>query len=238
MILNKIKNLNPLVLIPARGGSKSIPNKNIKCLDNKPLIQYTINEAKKIFNKESICVSTDSIEIKKVVEKLGIKIPFLRPKELAKDTTPTRDVILHALKYFENKGVFYNIIILLQPTSPFRNSKHILDSFNLYNNKLDMVVSVKKSKANPYFNLYEENDKGKLFQSKKSNFIRRQDCNEVFQFNGAIYVINSKSIKEKQIHDFNEVIKFQMDEISSIDIDDMGDWVYAEYLLKYKKNDL
>src|SRR6056297_1801952 len=120
--------MNPLIIIPARGGSKGIPGKNIKELCGKPLIQYTVDAAREIFKDYEICVSTDSSEIKSVVEKLGLKVPFLRPIELATDTASTYDVLLHALNFYENKGYCSDVVILLQATSPFRTSKHIREA--------------------------------------------------------------------------------------------------------------
>ena len=117
--------MKPLIVIPARGGSKGVPRKNIKVLGDKPLIQYTIDAAKGVFDDEFICVSTDDFEIKSVVEQLGLKVPFLRPNELASDTAGTYEVLLHAISYYESKGYFPDTLILLQPTSPFRTSAHI-----------------------------------------------------------------------------------------------------------------
>ena len=146
-----------LVIIPARGGSKGLPGKNIKKLNNKPLIYYTIEAARRIFNDNQICVSTDDLEIKKLVELKGIKVPFLRPKLLATDESPTFEVITHAYQYYRDIGHTIDTIVLLQPTSPFRTAKHIEESLEIYTKECDMVVSVKETKTNPYFNLFEEN---------------------------------------------------------------------------------
>ncbi|HRZ75270.1 MAG TPA: acylneuraminate cytidylyltransferase family protein, partial [Flavobacterium sp.] len=176
--------MKPLVVIPARGGSKGIPGKNIKLLGGIPLIQYTLEAAKALFPKEIICVSTDDLEIKKCVEKLGFKVPFLRPSELATDSSGTYEVLLHAIEFYENNGYYPDTLILLQPTSPFRNSKHIEQAINLYTSEIDMVVSVKETKANPYYNLFEEDSGGFLKKSKEATFNRRQDCPAVWQYNG------------------------------------------------------
>ena len=115
----------PLVIIPARGGSKGIVNKNKKILGNKPLILYTLEAAQQVFDVNTICVSTDDIEIKNIAENAGIRVPFLRPRELALDFTGTYEVLAHALNFYERANYFPDVIILLQPTSPFRNSEHI-----------------------------------------------------------------------------------------------------------------
>ena len=228
--------MKPLIVIPARGGSKGVPRKNIKVLGDKPLIQYTIDAAKGVFDDEFICVSTDDFEIKSVVEQLGLKVPFLRPNELASDTAGTYEVLLHAISYYESKGYFPDTLILLQPTSPFRTSAHIKEALKLYQESIDMVVSVKETKANPYYILFEEDRNGYLKKTKEANFTRRQDCPKVWEYNGAIYIINVKALKEKTISQFTKVCKFEMDETSSHDIDTLLDWKIAEIILQdFKK---
>ena len=228
--------MKPLIVIPARGGSKGVPRKNIKVLGDKPLIQYTIDAAKGVFDDEFICVSTDDFEIKSVVEQLGLKVPFLRPNELASDTAGTYEVLLHAISYYESKGYFPDTLILLQPTSPFRTSAHIKEALKLYHESIDMVVSVKETKANPYYILFEEDRNGYLKKTKEANFTRRQDCPKVWEYNGAIYIINVKALKERVISQFTKVCKFEMDETSSHDIDTLLDWKIAEIILQdFKK---
>jgi CMP-N,N'-diacetyllegionaminic acid synthase len=234
-----------LFLIPARGGSKGIPNKNIINLLSKPLIGYTIEEClhiSKFYNCE-ICVSTDSNDIKKVAENFGLKVPFVRPEHLSNDTASSESVILHALDWYQSNGINFDFVVLLQPTSPLRKYNHILDAINLYlenqKNNIDMMVSVKISKANPYFNLFEENNNGMLTKSIKSSYTRRQDCPITYEYNGAIYVININSLREKGILNFDKIKKYVMDEISSLDIDEPNDLIFCENLisiLKKKEN--
>ena len=228
--------MNYLVVIPARSGSKGVKNKNIKLLRGKPLINYTIEEARKVFVDSNIYVSTDSNKIKNIVEATGLKVPFLIPKELATDTSSSREVLLHAINYYEEKNdLALDFVVLLQPTSPFRNDTNIKESLALFNKNIDMVVSVKETKSNPYFTLYEETSEGFLIKSKKGGFTRRQDIPKVWEFNGAIYIINVLSIKSKKIHEFKKVIKYEMDEIFSTDIDNKLDWLFAETLIDYLK---
>jgi N-acylneuraminate cytidylyltransferase len=224
-----------LVVIPARGGSKGVPGKNVKLLDGKPLIQYTIDAAREICDADKIIVSTDSLEIKKVVEGLGLEIPFLRPEALATDKAGTYEVLLHAIEFMEKKDFSSETLVLLQPTSPFRTSKHISEALSLYNQDIDMVASVKETSSNPYYVLKEENEAGFLETAKKGNFKTRQECPKVWELNGAIYIINVKSLKEKTISQFTKVKKYVMDEISSHDIDSILDWQLAEILLQYAK---
>lgn len=224
--------MNILTIIPARGGSKGIPHKNIKPLAGKPLIHYTIDVARQIVADEDICVSTDDVEIIHCVEDYGLKVPFVRPAELATDTAGTYEVLLHALKYYEQQGKTYDVIILLQNTSPFRTPKQVKEALALYNSNLDMVVSVKECSANPYYCVFEENTEGFLNICKgKGNIIRRQDAPKVYEYNGAIYVINPKSLKEMPLYKFTKRIKYVMDEKSSLDLDTMNDWHMAELLI-------
>lgn len=227
--------MKPLIVIPARGGSKGVPGKNIKLLHGKPLIHYTIEAARKVFDDTVIYVSTDSEDIKKISELTGLKVPFIRPEYLATDTANTRDVLLHALEEFTTKNSYKpDVVVLLQPTSPFRNETHIKEALALYKDDLDMVVSVKETESNPYYVLFEENKEGYLDPSKKGNFTRRQDCPKVWELNGAIYIINTNALIEKPISDFNKVKKYEMDASASHDIDTKLDWDIAEVLLKSK----
>ena len=223
--------MKALVIIPARRGSRGIPGKNIKLLGDKPLIQYSIDAALKVFNKEDILVSTDSKEIKVIAENCGLNVPFLRPDELATDFTSSQDVILHAIDYTQQRGQNYDTVVLLQPTSPFRNAQHIEEAIKLYDNRIEMVVSVKVSDHNPYYTLYEESDNGFLTQSKKAKFTRRQDCPNVYAYNGAIYVISIDALKTKSIAEFDKVKKYEMSELHSIDLDTPLDWDLAEIVL-------
>jgi len=221
-----------LFFIPARGGSKGIPFKNIKELGGKPLIYYSIDIARNFADDKDICVSSDSDEIINVVKKYGIDVPFVRPAHLATDESPIDDSIKHALDFYTSKGVSYDVVILLQPTSPFRKKEHVETALNKYRNDIDMVVTVFETDANPYFVLFEEDETGFIYKSKTGNFYRRQDCPKVWRLNGAVYVINTDSLKSMPIKDFKKIIKSEMEEIFSVDIDTLLDWQWAEFLLK------
>ena len=228
--------MSSLFVIPARGGSKGIPGKNIKMLGDKPLISYSIDIARSIVSDENICVSTDDQRIIKVVESLGLKIPFTRPAHLATDQAGTFEVVLHALNFFEQQGKFYESIVLLQPTSPFRTTLDVLDAMKVFDLETDMVVSVKETKSNPYFMLFEESSDGYLYPSKTGNFFRRQDVPKVYEYNGAIYVINTRSLRKyNSLRAFQKVKKYVMDEFHSLDIDQPIDWKIAEIYLEQIK---
>jgi len=221
-----------LVVIPARGGSKGIPYKNIKPLAGKPLICYSIDVARQFTADENICVTTDDDKIIEVVENYGLKVPFKRPDYLATDTCGSNEVIQHAWKFFADKGKKYDAVLLLQPTSPFRKVKFLKEAVALYDDSIDMVTSVKLSSCNPYYDGFEENSDGLLYVSKgEGNIERRQDAPCVWQQNGSIYVINPLSLMEKGLGGFTKIRKYAMDEIHSVDIDNPFDWKVAELVI-------
>ena len=225
-----------LCIIPARSGSKGLSNKNIRLLGGNPMIYYSIKIAQKIVKNEDICVSTDSTTIAKIAIKYGVDVPFLRPQELSTDIATTESVILHSLNWYLEKGKSFDVVILLQPTSPLRQEFHIKESLSEFNLDLDMVVSVKIPKSNPYFTIFEEDENSFLIQSKKGNFSRRQDCPKVYEYNGAIYIINVKSLLSKGYQNFNKIKKYIMSEEYSVDIDNEYDFENAERLLKNISN--
>lgn len=222
-----------LVIIPARGGSKGIPHKNIKPLNGKPLIYYTIDCARAICDDADICVSTDDDEIIQVVEDYGLKVPFKRPAELATDTAGTYEVLLHALNYYERQGKHYDVVMLLQNTSPFRTAEHVKEAIKLYSADVEMVVSVKECPANPYYCVFEEDANGYLHVCKgEGNIFRRQDAPKVYEYNGAIYIMNAETLKTTHMHKMQKRVKYVMDDASSFDLDTMWDWQMAEMMAK------
>lgn len=222
--------MKTLFLIPARGGSKGLPRKNIRILGDKPLINYSIDFARNFTSDSNICVSTDDQDIINCVNENGLKINFKRPKNLATDYSTTNDVINHAINYYEDIGKKYDLLVLLQPTSPFRKVQDLRNMLNSWTNNLDLLVSVKESHDSPYFNIYEENSKGFLEKSKECDVIRRQDVPKVYALNGSIYIYNINSFKKNQI---NTIKKYVMtDDINSLDIDTFFDFMICESVLK------
>jgi CMP-N,N'-diacetyllegionaminic acid synthase len=220
-----------LYVIPARGGSKGVPMKNIRLLANRPLISYTIEAAKSVADPSDICVSTDSTEIKCVAEGLGVKVPFLRPAELSSDDATSESVLIHALEYFRNEGVIYDYVVMLQPTSPLRNGVHLSEALELVDHDTEMIVSVKETQSNPYYVLYEEDSFGVLRMVKEATFTKRQDCPTVYELNGAIYIIKVSSLLSKGYKNL-ERRKYVMEDMYSIDIDTSLHFDFAELVLK------
>ena len=222
-----------LVVIPARGGSKGLPGKNVKELCGKPLIGYSIDVARAITSDDNICVSTDDKNIIDVVERYGLKVPFIRPVEYATDIATTNDVLLHALDFFEKLGKHYSKVLLLQPTSPLRKVEEVKEATALYRDDIDMVVSVTESHAPAV--LCNENEDGFIELVYNREAAARQLLPTFFEFNGAIYVINAQSLKEKGLNGFDKRVKYVMPKESSIDIDDIYDFVLAETIIQSKK---
>ena len=223
-----------LAIITARGGSKGVPGKNIKLLNGKPLINYSIDHARLLFDDQNICLSTDDESIKEVAQEHHLEVPFLRPKHLSRDDSRSYKVIQHAIEFYESKGRKYDYILLLQPTSPFRTKKQLEEATSLYSNDIDMVMSVHITDSNPYRVLYEENKIGIIEKSKKGlNITRRQDEPKVYKANGSIYIINVESIKKYQdFNDYKKIKKYVMPKVYSSDIDDIIDWYFCEMLIE------
>ena len=226
------KLFDTLFVITARGGSKGLPGKNIRNLRGKPLIAYSIDIARSFVSDEDICVSTDSQEIIDVVEKYGLKVPFVRPAELATDSASSNDVLVHAIKFFSSQGKIYKRLVLLQPTSPLRTVDDVQGALDLFRFDMDMVVSVTKSHAPAV--LCSDNSDGyvQLYFNKKA--LGRQSLPEMYEYNGAVYVINVTSLLEKGLGCFTKSVKFVMNKENSIDIDDIYDFNLVESVMKMR----
>ncbi len=222
-----------LAVIPARGGSKGIKNKNIIKLQGRHLVGYTIDVCAESSYIDEYIVSTDSEKIKDVSELYGAKVPFFRPEHLADDRAKSIDVILHALDEMEKIGGKYDIVILLQPTSPLRTSyeldKAIVD---FVKSSGESLVSVCESEKSPI--LMREINDGKLTEivNFHGNNTRRQELPTYYMLNGAIYINTVNMLKEKRCFVDEDTIPFIMDKSHSVDIDDEKDLIIAEYYLK------
>lgn len=221
-----------LFLIPARAGSKGLPGKNTKILGDKPLIRYSIDFVlDNIKANDELCISTNDDEVIRICNEAGIIIPFKRPEAFSNDEATSQNVILHALSFYSSIGKEFDAVMLLQPTSPFRLSEDFMQIVDIFSEDCEMAVSVKVTKENPYFNLFEENSNGYLVKSKSGNFTRRQDCPNVYAFNGSIYLIKVSALKNTLIGNFTSIKKVIMPEERSIDIDTILDWNLAEFYL-------
>ncbi len=242
------ENRRPIFVIPARGGSKGIPMKNIVDLCGRPLIAYSIDAAigtidmlnamlpeDRWLKTDRIIVSTDSPEIAAKAGEEGIQVPFLRPAALSTDTAGSREVILHAMDYADSRGIDYDCVVLLQPTSPFRDSGHVMEALHLFNpTDTDMVVSVCRASANPYYNCFETDAAtGYLHISKGDGLLtRRQDAPPAWEYNGAVYVISPSAIRNMPLGAFGKRIPYEMSAEDSVDIDTPLDLTVARAIME------
>ncbi len=238
MAEDNIKNKeSPILLgvIPARGGSKGIKNKNLRTVLNKPLISYTIKDAlsyKKIYKT---IVTTDSLKIADEAKKYGAEVPFIRPKRLAKDNTPMIEVLKHALMKCEQLySLKINGIVLLDPTSPVRKKENINEMIDIFlENKPDLVVAVTKSRRNPYFNMVKINKSGYARLVLKGNFVRRQDAPPIHDITNNCWIFSRQAIlRGWRIP--RKTIAYETDGLY-IDIDEEDDLKLFECFLKSQK---
>lgn len=232
--------MKPLAIIPARGGSKGIPHKNIVPLGGKPLLWHTIEAAKEAgIPTERIILSTDDLDIADSAMSAGLAVPYMRPDNLAEDNTPTRDAVLDVMDWADRRGIEYDCVVLLQPTSPLRNADDIRATMAAYSLQIDMAVTVMPSKANPYYDTYEVGADGNLHISKgPGTFTRRQDAPPCWQMNGAVYVINPDSIRRMPLGEMPQRIPVPMPADRSVDIDTPTDLMLAEALLNKPQQEI
>lgn len=230
--------MNVLAIIPARGGSKGIPMKNIRKLAGKPLIQYTIENAKKSTKINKIVVSTDNRKIAQVANSLEVDVPFLRPKKISKDSSLILDTIKHVLKFLETKSSYVpDIIILLQPTSPFRTSKLIDKSITmLTRSKATSILTVSKIRTHPFGSFWITKKYLKPFRYNFTKYYQRQKFPSLYFPTGDVYTF-WKTTLEKYDSIYGPRIKpLIINEDNTIDIDNLFDLFLSEMKLLYWNN--
>lgn len=226
-----VHNKKILALIPARGGSKGIKNKNIIDLNDLPLIAYSIRAAKASKYIDDVIVSTDSLEIQEISNRYGAETPFVRPQRYASDTATTLDVVLHSLKALEMLGRIYDILILLQPTSPLRTAEDIDRAVELFE-KTDEegVAAVSEVSDHPVLmRKVMEDGRMERFLNQNSS-IRRQDMSKMYRINGSIY-INLVSKMDKNTSFNDNPIGYIMEKSHAVDIDELVDLKVAKYYM-------
>jgi N-acylneuraminate cytidylyltransferase/CMP-N,N'-diacetyllegionaminic acid synthase len=228
------KGKNILGLIPARGGSKGLPRKNIKLLLGKPLITWTIEQVLASKYIDKIVVSTDDEEIAEVSKKYGADVPFIRPKKLAEDNAKGIDVVLHAMNWMEENDKLYDLLMLLQPTSPLRTSQDIDKAIELlFSKKAQATVSVCEIEHHPYWsNILPKNGCMKNFISREIMNKNRQELPVFYRLNGAICLAYCDYIKEQKSFFGEKTFAYIMPQEKSIDIDNEVDFKLAEILMK------
>lgn len=221
--------MNLLALVPARGGSKGIPRKNIKQIAGKPLIAWTIEAALRSRHIADVVVSTEDAEIGEVARQYGALTPFVRPAQLARDDTPGIDPVLHALSVLPG----YDAVLLLQPTSPLRATGDIDGCIAFAEaHKAPCVVSVVQSDKHPYwmYRLDEERHLQPLTDVPKA--MCRQDLPPVYLVNGALYLARTAWLQNEHAFISPETLGYEMPPDRSVDLDSPIDWKLAELLLR------
>jgi CMP-N-acetylneuraminic acid synthetase len=226
-----------ICLIAARGGSKGVPGKNIKILAGKPLIAHSIISIKKskIFSK--IIVSTDDVKIAAIAKKYGAEVPFLRPKNLAKDNSKMDDVIFHAISKLKSDGIDFDVLVNKDCTAPFIQIKDLEKSVKLIRKtKVDLVVAAYKSHLNPYFNMMELNNKGFLKFSKKSKnqITSRQSAPIVFQLTSFQTINVNQFLKYKKIY-MPKAIPYEIPIETGLMIDTKFEFELAKCMSKFEE---
>lgn len=231
---------NVLCTICARGGSKGVKNKNIKELNGKPLIAYTIEQAKDSGLFEHIVISTDSETIANVAKEYGAEVFFKRSAEMASDTAGKLDVIKDAFKRSEEHyNRTFDYLVDLDATAPLRSAEDIINSFNQFKgNDNDNLITAMPSRRSPYFNLVEQDKDGKVYLSKTLNdtIVRRQDAPKSYDMNASIYIWKREVILNENTLFLEKTGLYVMPEERSIDIDTELDYQFVEFLMKENKN--
>ena len=222
-----------IAVIPARSGSKGLKDKNIKQLNGKPLIAYSIEAAFESEQFDIVHVSTDSQYYADIAKQFGADIPFLRSAEMSSDTVSTWDSMRFVMKEYEKQGLFFDTLTVLQPTSPLRTAEDIKNAFQLfYEKKANMISSVCEMEHSPLWsNTLPEDLSMKDFEDETLAFLPRQKLPVYYRENGAIYILKTKHLFEN-VHIYkNGCFAYIMDKSHSIDLDDELDLVIAKTIL-------
>ena len=229
-----------LGVIPARGGSKGVPRKNIKILGNKPLIEYTSAIALKSNYLDTVVLSSDDDEIIEIGKKLGLDVPFKRPKNLADDSATSLSVLKHVINYFEEKKQFFDAVCLLQPTSPFRTISFLESAIQKFiNSDTDSLVSVLEvpHEYNPHWTFKESTNGHLTIATGDKNIIsRRQDLPKSYHRDGSIYITKTHVIKEQNSLYGNSIAFIESSKKTYVNIDTLQDWEKAEEMLENFNN--
>ncbi len=225
--------LRILAIVPARGGSKAIPRKNIKLFAGKPLLSWTIEAALTVSQITRVIVSTEDEEIAGVAREAGADVPFMRPAELSQDDTPGIAPVLHAIGCLPD----YDWLLLLQPTSPLRNSKDIegIISYGV-DRDASSVASVREVSDHPYWSYLLEADASlRPVCTNEGQVFRRQDLPKVYSLNGALYFAKSNWLLGNKALVNSETLGYVMPENRSVDVDTYFDWYLAEHLMRTQR---
>ena len=226
-----------LAIIPARGGSKGIPKKNIYPVAGHPLIYYSIQaakEAKEAGAVDKVIVSTDSEEIAAVARECGAEVPFIRPAELSSDKSKSADLMIHAVNFYREQGEYYDDIVLLQPTSPLRRGEDIIGAVALYDRKqgTSLVSCYREESVSEYNSYHIKDDMGVALNQDKKKRKRRQDLPELYVRNGAVYITDVQYLLAFELVISDEPVIYVMPAERSVNIDTQYDMELTEWLME------
>ncbi len=226
-----------LAIIPARSGSKGLPDKNIKIINGKPLIAWSIEAGLKSKYIDRLIVSTDSEKYAEIAKDFGAEVPFIRPDKISTDESSRKDVIKHSLDFFKNKNELYDYIVLLEPTSPLTTETDIDTGIEklLLDKSAESIVGVSLSEVshpdflvnlkNGFLNFINEN--------QKSSVIRRQDLEDLYFYDGTLYISEVDKYLEKEFY-HEKTLGYVTPKWKSLEIDDMYDFIMVEAIMQYK----
>jgi CMP-N-acetylneuraminic acid synthetase len=221
-----------VAIIPARGGSKGFPGKNLARLGGLPMIAHTIRAARRARLVDRVIVTTDSPAIARVARKHGAEVPFLRPRALATDAAPVLEAATHAARWLDERGETPRTIVLLQPTSPLRGAARVDEAIRLMRrSRADTVVSVREPDAHPWQCVRFEDGRMRFAVPRPKRRLNRQDYPVVHALNGALYAARAELILRGRLYG-RRVVPLVMDAWESVDVDEPADLALAAHHLK------
>ena len=231
------KNKTFLAIVPARSGSKGLSDKNIKNINGKPLMAWSIEAGLKSKYVDRLIVSTDSEKYAEIAKDFGAEVPFIRPDNISTDVSSRKDVIKHALDFFRRKNKLYDYIVFLEPTSPLTTETDIDTSIEklLLDKSAESIVGVSLSEvSHPDFLINLKNGfLNFIYENQKSSVIRRQDLEDLYFYDGTLYISEVDKYLEKEFY-HEKTLGYVTPKWKSLEIDDMYDFIMVEAIMQYK----
>lgn len=227
-----------LALVPARGGSKGLPGKNVRSFCGRPLIQWSIDTALACDEIDAVLVSTDDDQIAAVAAAAGAEVPFLRPPDLADDTASSIDVVIHALDFLKSKGRVFDIVLLLEPTSPLREVADIHVALQrMVDTGADAIVSVCRAESTHPAFMFRTTVQGRLepFMSVSPTGVRRQEIEPLFYLEGSLYASTVEALRKRRSFYHEDTLAYEVAKWKALEIDDIEDFQMVEAIAKYKE---
>lgn len=226
-----------LAVVTARGGSKGLPGKNVRDFCGKPLVAWAVEAALSAKLVDHVVVSTDDQEIADAAKMAGGDVPFMRPAELANDTASSIDVVLHAIDWLAERGQTFNIVVMVEPTSPLRMGTDIDAALRqMIDGKAPAIAGICEAECtHPAFMFrLEENSRMVSYTGQQPNSLRRQDLDATYYLEGSVYASLIPVLREKRGYYHADTIGFVVPKWMAVEIDDIDDFIMAEALFKHK----